>query len=152
MLKTEERLIGRYVYRVSQLGFTAGRQMLVRLTKALGPVLARMLEGASLATGKLSVSGMSTASVAGALYELAERLTEADLEYACAVFGMQTVVVIDGRTPQLDKAFQELHFAGAYDEMIKWLGFCLEVNYSGFTSALGGLSAVVPPVAIAQRA
>jgi hypothetical protein len=136
-LETKSKRIGRCEYQVTQLGFKAGRAAMVRLTKVLGPIFGRLLDGSD---GK----SVSAQGVAGALYELSERLSEDDLSYLCELFGDKTIAVMDdGRRPSLVPKFMEEHFAGHYGEMIKWLVFCLEVNYGDFIADFGALSGVV---------
>jgi hypothetical protein len=132
-LEVKERQIGRATYRVTQLGFKAGRAAMVRLTKLLGPVLSRSLEGAN---GR----ALSVAGLAGGVLELSERLSEQDLTYFCELFGEKTELVLDdGKRPILLPAYQETWFAGQYQELFQWLAFCVEVNYADFFGAFRSL-------------
>lgn len=81
-------------------------------------------------------------TVSKALTELASRLTVDDLEYVVREFGQTTQVAVDlgekgtGLVP-LNTERQELHFAGRYGQMFRWIGFCLEVNYRDFFKGSG---------------
>jgi len=135
-LETKSRVIGRYEYKVTQLGFKKGNATWVRLLKVLGPALGKLLEtGANL-------KSMNVAALSGPLAELAMTLTEEDLNYFCEVFGEATVVEVSAdKKPILVPKVQETHFAGQYGEMLKWLAFCVEVNYSDFMGAFAGPAA-----------
>jgi hypothetical protein len=124
VIETIKREIEGHTYHLHQLGAKQGRQMLVRLTKVLGPSLGRLAE---LDQERLSEG------VAGAIYELSDHLTEADLDWVCETFGKRTDLELEGgKTILLDLEAQELHFAGRYGAMVRWLGACLEVNFRDF--------------------
>jgi hypothetical protein len=98
--------------------------MLVRLTKILGPSVGRLAEITNDKMGE---------AIAGAIFELSDHLTEEDLDWICEKFGRQTEVELGGKKLEiLDLDMQEIHFAGEYGLMIKWLGACLEVNFQDF--------------------
>lgn len=144
MLETRDRLIGNHRYHVRQLGAGEARKLLVRLTKALGPVLGAMLEDMGGVSGNQAATikrlqDMNVRSVAKALERLAGQLREEDLEYLCRVLGGATEVETeDGKRLQLTLERQELHFRGGHlAEMFKWLAFGLEVQYADFFSAFG---------------
>ncbi len=128
-LETKARTIGRFEYRVTQLGFKRGNATWIRLLKVLGPVLGKLLEGGGF-------KGIGVEGLSGGLSALAENLTQEDLEYFCEVFGESTIVHVSAdKDPVLLPKYQETHFAGQYGEMLKWLAFCVEVNYSDFFAA-----------------
>lgn len=132
-LKQEERRIGDVTYRVTQLGVTPGKKLLVRLVKLIGPVIAKGADGAS---ESVSLRGPGLARM---ILEFCERLTLEDLDEFCSVLSAQTEYSVgDGRWLVLKNQF-ELHFAGKYDELFQWLAFALEVQFGGFFSVLGGL-------------
>ena len=126
--------------------------MLVRLVRVLGPVVGALMEGAAskMTSGPKGsktkpVAAMDKSARLGAileadpatvskvLTELGSRLTEEDLEYFASVFGATTQVEREpGKLLPLTLQDQEIHFAGRFGEMFRWLGFCLEVNYSDF--------------------
>ena len=110
--ETVERKIGRYVYRVNQLGAKEGGRAFVRLLKLVG-----------------GAAGGVEGGIAGAIEGIAKNVSEADFDWATDLFAKHTEVVLDnGKRPQLDDVFDS-HFVGHYSEMFKWLGFAVEVNY-----------------------
>lgn len=176
MLKSQSRVIGNHTYRVRQLGASEGRKMLVRLVKALGPVLAALLratKGQKLPPAKVEESTEATPpeateeappevpkgwsimdtkleDLAGALEVFCTRLSEADVDYLVSTLGPCTEVILpDGRVQALTLDVQEMHFAGSYGEMFKWLGFALETNYSDF---LGKSNAVMEALTRMEKA
>lgn len=135
MIETIPKTIEGHSYRLHQLGAKDGRHMLVRLTKVLGPSLGRL---ADADRSRLSES------IAQAIYELSVHMTEEDLDWVCETFGKRTELELEGGALKvLDLELQELHFAGRYGAMVKWLGACLEVNFQDFfdTVASAGESA-----------
>lgn len=159
MLQTESRTIGSTTYHVRQLGAGDARRLLVRLTKAVGPVLGAVLEEAAGssnvpvpkdAKGLAALSGfaVSRKGISRALQELSVRLTESDLEFAVKLLGGTTEIETDaGKQVPLTLERQELHFAGRMGEMFRWLAFALEVNYRDFFPVAGtGESSDLPGV------
>ena len=133
-LEVKEKKIGRAVYRVEQLGTRKGRPAMVRLTKLLGPIMGKLLEGGD---GK----SVTTSGLAGALTELSDRISTEDLDHFCELFGEKTELVLDdGKRPVLLLPYQESWFAGHYGEMMQWLAFCAEVNFGDFFGAFKGLA------------
>lgn len=143
----QTRLIDGFEYEVTQLGFTEGRRALVRLIRAIGPTLGKALQNVD---NKLDFSKIKNledvkVSVAGQIVEeLSTCLTDEHLDYFCKVFGDNTLVSVSpanraNKVP-LDMQWQERHFQGNYTSFFKWLWFCLEVNFAGFTDGLGALS------------
>ncbi len=125
MRTPETRVIDGISFEVTPLGFTAGRKLFVRLSKALGPALAHLAGGApSLAALDLP------RAVASAL----ESLTDADLDWASEILGDCTRVWEDdaSKKPFLDKSHRESLFSGRILLFFRWLAFALEVNYSDF--------------------
>lgn len=142
MLETSSKEIGSrgFTYHVTQLPSKKARNTLVRLVRIFGPVLGRLVEGYQGTKGKKATAAavldaVDGASVSSALSELAARLTEAELDHACTVFGEYTEISSD-EDPESRKKLttqaQELHFAGNTAELFEWLGFALEVNFSDF--------------------
>jgi len=135
-IEAREKRIGEHTYRVTQFGAKQGRGLLVRLLKLAGPSLGATLS--SLAQGKhTEVEAALAAGLSQGLYELAERLNEAEVGSVLDDFAKQTVVVIGDREPRLSDVF-DAHFAGKYDEMLLWARFCLEVNYASFFGGSNG--------------
>ena len=136
MIETVAKEIDGQTYHLHQLGAKDGRHMLVRLTKVLGPSLGRLAEISLPEKGeRLPPGGRKSLgeAVAGALFELSATITEADLDWICQTFGGRTEVDLEGgKRILLDLEAQELHFAGRFGTMIRWLGACLEVNFRDF--------------------
>ena len=131
MLETEQKLIGNTTYHVRQLASGEARKTLVRLTKAVGPVLGALLEdmggpqGAKKSAVIRSVMDMDTRQLSKTLSAMSAQLQEEDLA--------TQVETEAGKLLQLTKERMEIHFAGGHLlEMFHWLGFCLEVNYRDF--------------------
>lgn len=122
MLRSETKEIEGSVYHVRVLGATEGRKMLVRLMRVLGPALGEFLVNRKGET-------LSDSDVLPAIAILGQRLTEEDLEYVVAKFAEATEIEKEGRRVILSK-IQELHFAGNYVAMFKWIWFCLQTNFS----------------------
>jgi len=125
-----EKTIGEHRYQVTLLGAKAGRSMLVRLTKLLGPATASFIEGMLHAKGDLTAS---LAMGAGdAIREVTQRLSDADLTAISDELSKLTIVVLDEqRSISLDKIYDD-HFAGRYGDLAAWLAFALEANFSSF--------------------
>lgn len=167
--KIRSRTIGNHTYHVRPLGSTAGGKLLIRLTKLAGPAVAALLadirpgkalEQVRKAKAQAKAQGgaeeakvdaavergwsildQDASGLAMALREFVFRLEENDLEYLTSVLGMTTEVELpDGKRLPLTKERQELHWAGNYGEMFRWLGFALEVNYSGFFGSWGSIT------------
>ena len=122
--KTEEKRIGEFTYRVTQLDAITGRGAFTRLMKVGGPAIAKLDEGVGAAFG-----------------ELCTRLEVEDVHYFCDLFAKQTEVVQpDGKAPQLSDIFL-FHFAGRYLEMMQWLTFAMKANFGSFFGGAGALVA-----------
>jgi hypothetical protein len=135
-IEARDRRIGEHTYRVTQFGAKQGRGLLVRLLKLAGPSLGATLS--SLAQGKhTEVEAALAAGLSQGIFELAERLNEAEVGAVLDDFAKQTVVVMGDREPRLSDMF-DAHFAGRYDEMLLWARFCLEVNYASFFGGSSG--------------
>lgn len=136
--ETKEKVIDGRTYKVTLLGAKAGRAMLVRLTKLLGPAVASFVEGTLHAKGGATES--LTSGFAEAVRELTNRLSEAEFAAICDELSKQTAVVIDDerehREPQLNNIFDD-HFSGRYGAMLQWLAFSLEANFASFFGASG---------------
>lgn len=137
MLKTEQRTVGSTAFKVTQLGASAGMQLMVRLTKVLGPVLGELAKGGD-SNGATNLMDVRGDALAGALQQLATHLTYEDLEYVCETLGAMTEIEMEGgKWVRLNRAMREIHFAGNYGELFRWLAFALEVNYSSFFGESG---------------
>lgn len=135
-IDTRERTIGEHTYRVTKFGAKQGRALLVRIVKLTGPSLGAALS--ALAKGNRGdVEAAIAQGLSGGLYELAERLTEAEVGSVLDDFAKYTVVVIGEKEPRLSDVFDH-HFAGCYDEMLAWAAFVLECNYGSFFAGANG--------------
>lgn len=147
---TQRKTIDGYVYEVTQLGFREGRHTLTRLIHFLGPTLAKTLKGVDggLKVSEIkNLSNIKLAVVSALIEELSHSINDDDLDHFCQIFGDTTLVSVDLKHKDnlvpLDLEHQEIHFKGEYGRFFKWLWFCLEVNYAGFTSGLTDLAARV---------
>lgn len=125
MRKEKESIINGRRIRVTQLGFEEGMDLLVLLTKALGPSLGALAADSN--------------QIAPALSEFAKQLNQQDLKYVVATLAKSTRINREAdKWPILEP---EVDLAGEYGFGFKWLGFALETNYGDFLgeSGLGGL-------------
>lgn len=138
MIEEKTKTIGNNLYTVRQLSASEGRKMLMFLTRKLGAAFGTLIEG--LGGGKAtvqSVMDMDMEVLAKAIREFVLTLEGNELDHLCEVFGKCTRLSFLGpdgtrREVPLTLENQELQFMGKYLEMFKWLGFCLEVNFSDF--------------------
>lgn len=130
----EDKQIGAYTYKVTQLDAIQGIEVLTRFVNIVGPALASAdTKDAALALAK-------------AFGDLSTKLTAEDVKYFVGKFSKLTTVsggdLKAGHEPQLDTIFAA-HFAGRYLDLFKWLAFCFEVNFRSFFTesgaSLGGL-------------
>lgn len=136
-IEAREKRIGDHVYRVTLHGTKAGLKLLVRVTKILGPGAGSFIGG--LGRDAIGLDGALANGAAEALHDFAARLNETEVLGIADEFARQTVVVVDSETePRLCDIFDD-HFAGRYDLLLQWLGFCLEVNYGSFFVARSGV-------------
>lgn len=120
-LETKSKTIGETTYHVTQLPSEPARKFSVRLFKVAGPAMVFAYKD----------------NIQDALISLAQNLEEEDLERAVDLFlnvGQVEFTTSKGR-PRLDKDMANIHFAGKTHELLQLIGFCLEVNYSGFLGA-----------------
>ena len=125
MITPKTRLIGKNTYTVTPLSAIPGRRVFVRLAKVLGPAVAK---GAS-------VKGDDSQATIEAFAGLMGALSEDDIDFFCDTFAASTTVRLNGKEPDLAGIF-DLHFAGNYLEMFRWLAFCVEVNFGDFFAGL----------------
>lgn len=140
MFQTDEKQIGGYKYRVTQLDALKGRRAFTRLMKVVGPAIGE------LASGKAD-------DIAPALEKLVTRLSEDDVDHFCDLFARVTSVsggdLKEGLSPQLDSIFAA-HFSGRYLEMAQWLIFCFQVNFASFFAGAASLLGQAAPRARAS--
>lgn len=116
MRKEKESTLNGKRIKVTQLGFEEGMDLLVVLTKALGPSLGALASDAK--------------QIAPALSEFAKQLNTNDLKYVVNTLAKSTRINREGdKWPLLEP---EVDLAGEYGFLFKWLGFALETNYGGF--------------------
>jgi hypothetical protein len=135
MIKSEQKAIGDrgYTYTVRQFGAREGGRMLVFLGKLLGKPIGDAVSGGKsldLETAGRVISG------------LADAVSEQDFDHLVNSFAKHTDVT--GGTygakslPLHTEGVLDLHFAGAYGELLQWLAFAVEANYASFFAGLGG--------------
>lgn len=123
MRKEKEAVLKGSKFKVTQLGFADGMELLTTLGNILGPTLATSKDTSSTTfmVGDI-IARLSFVEVASITDKLA-RTTRIERE--------------PGRWPVLEP---EVDLAGDYDLTVRWLKFALEVNYGDFFGA-GGLLA-----------
>lgn len=146
--ETKTREIGQFRYKVTQLKARRGHRVLERISRTILPALGTAADNIGAKPGD-AVPGLGDLKK-GALAEAAMKL--------CAGFDDETLNWLVGQlqdsvqyqTPELRAAtpdgFVPLgpdlwddHFAGAYVDEFKLLGFVLEHNFADFFEAIGGL-------------
>ncbi len=129
----QSKKIGTTIYTVTPFGARRGRAVLFQLTKLLGGAM-----GALAGDGGIS-DAVSTWSATA---------REEDFEAVCMALEGCTEITIDVSATLPVKqplvAWFDTHFVGKYDEMLAWLVFALEVNFSSFFA--GSLVAGVLPL------
>jgi hypothetical protein len=128
-IETRERRIGDHTYRVTQFGAKQGRAMLVRLVKLGGPGVGSFVGGVGRGDAMESALALG---VGDALHDLAGRLNEAEIASMMDEFAKFTVLVQSADVELRLSDILDDHFAGAYDEMLQWVRFALEVNFASF--------------------
>lgn len=129
-IEKHTRQIGQFTYETATLDAIKGRRAFVRLFNTIGNVLS----GAD-----------STLDVAS---NVMSKLTAADLDHFCDLFGAVTTVTggdYGDKTPLLVAQTFQNHFAGNYLDMAEWLAFCIEVNFGNFFDGIQGLIQRVAP-------
>lgn len=146
MRKEKETTIEGTKFKVTQIGFEDGIELMTMLYKSLGPSIGAMLAGLDKKPGEdLGSTNVSMGAVSNALGELAKRLNAADLKHVVHTLAKATLIEREpGKWPTLEP---EVDLAGDYGLMFKWLAFALEVNYGNF---LGGAGLVAKAAGLAQ--
>jgi hypothetical protein len=115
MLKTKEAIIDGKNFKVTQLGYSDGVELLTKL---------------------LSMAGMAFENGAGkesfSLGRLASNLKASDLKIIVEKLANRTLIEREAGSDKWPKLEPEVDLAGDYNLMFKWLKFALEVNYGGF--------------------
>lgn len=136
-IESRETTIGGTTYRVTQLGTKRGTSLLVRLVRLLGPGVGSLVGG----LGRTDVNSLDSALAVGvddAMHDLAMRLDDKEVQLVLEEFAKLTAVV---QSDEIELRLWDIyddHFAGRYDEMLRWAKFCMEVNFSSFFAAQSG--------------
>lgn len=146
MITTDKKEIDGYTYEVTQLGNKKGRRLMVRLFKLVGPAAAEFLAALGGKDGKdmKSIGDLSTESLANAVADFADRITEDELDHIVETLAAKTRVnqAGGGAMADLSSDVQDQLWAGSNTTMFKWLAFALEHNYRDFFGGLGSLGAL----------
>lgn len=132
--RVKEKTIGKHRYRVALFGARQGQRMLTKLTKKAAPVLGALAEA-----GTLSGAGLGKAAEA-----LGAQLSEEDFDSIAAEFADVTDVKVGDKWPRLSHVYDE-HFAGNYAELLEWLKFAIEANYSDFLGRVANIVSAQSP-------
>lgn len=130
MRKEKEAIISGTKFKVMQLGFADGMELLTNLGRIVGPALS---------------DPQKTANSAAMIGDIIGRLSYGELASITDKLAKSTRIEREpGKWPVLEP---ELDLAGNYDLTLRWLKFSLEVNYGDFFVAGGLLHDVISPVA-----
>jgi hypothetical protein len=135
-----EREIDGVTYRTVPLGFAQGLPILKRLMDIAAPALAATLragdggKAATAAEKKRQLAAMG----AGLMAVLPSTLQTEDLTTFAKAFGAQSSYLNDdAKWCSLAKdADRNLHFTQRYMPFLRWLIFCVEVNFASFFSGI----------------
>lgn len=126
MRKEKEQTISGTRFKVIQLGFADGMELLTSLGRLVGPALS----GTNKDANPTAIIG-----------DIVGRLSYAEIINITDKLAKTTRIEREpGRWPVLEP---EVDLAGNYDLTLRWLGFALEVNYGDFFAAGGLLSGVI---------
>jgi len=155
-LPSEKKTINGRQYEVTQLPYTLGHKLLLRLWRVLGPAFAEGIARTPGISGDEEVSLDNLQALAPAfaalVKTLARDLTEEDFDFVVGTLALYTKVYDNkgAMRPLADE--MEFLFAGNYGELFDWLGFALKVNYSGFFSGQGTVAGLLRRVEAAKTA
>jgi hypothetical protein len=128
MRKEQESTINGIKFKVTQLGFSEGMELLTTLGRIVGPAL-------SIAKKVASPTAM--------IGDIISRLSYVELSSITDKLAKTTRIEREpGRWPVLEP---EVDLAGNYDLTLRWLKFALEVNYGDFFAEGGLLADVISP-------
>jgi hypothetical protein len=112
MRKEKEMTIKNQRFKVTQLGFADGMELLTTLGKLLGPAVS---------------SGKGSSNPMALMGDVVARLNYNELASLTDKLAKTTRIEREpGKWPNLEP---EVDLAGQYDLTLRWLGFALEVNY-----------------------
>jgi hypothetical protein len=129
MRKEKEAIINGTKFKVTQLGFADGMELLTMLGRIVGSTISQPNNANAVSMLGDIISRLSFSEVAS-ITEKLTRTTRIEREA--------------GRWPVLEP---EVDLAGNYDLTLRWLKFALEVNYGDFFVAGGLLHDVINPTA-----
>jgi len=130
MLKSDTREIGGKRYCVTQLAAEPGQRLFFQLAKLIGPSVAALLR-------EWQGKEVTPDTVAAALSEFVQTLTYAQFrDFVDTFMGSTDVLGEDDKRVKL-LSMKALAFAGDYGSLMKWVAFCLEVNYASFFGDMG---------------
>jgi hypothetical protein len=118
----QEREIDGVMYEAWPLPFRVGMPLLKRTLDIIAPIGSAVMAGGDKAVFDV----------------LPTAFTDSDVSRFAKAFGANARVKEGDAWIPLMEAKQDLHFAGAYPRFMKWLLFCMEVNFSGFTDGETG--------------
>jgi len=126
MRKEKDTTIKGKNFKVTQLGFTDGMELLTTLGQLIGPAISD------------SKNGKNPISLMG---DVVSRLSFTDIQRLTEKLAKTTRIEREsGKWPMLEP---EVDLAGQYDLTLRWLGFALEVNYGDFFAEGGLLESIV---------
>lgn len=130
MRKEKETIINGTKFKVMQLGFADGMELLTALGRIVGPALS---------------DPQKNSNSAAMIGDIISRLSYGEMASITDKLAKTTCIEREpGRWPILEP---EVDLAGNYDLTLRWLKFALEVNYGDFFAAGGLLNDVINPVA-----
>jgi hypothetical protein len=130
MRKEKEAIINGIKFKVTQLGFADGMELLTTLGRIIGPALS---------------DASKTQNAAAMIGDILGRLSFVEITNITDKLARTTRIEREpSRWPLLEP---EVDLAGNYDLTLQWLKFALEVNFGDFFVAGGLLHDVISPVA-----
>jgi hypothetical protein len=131
MRKEKESTINGIKFKVTQLGFADGMELLTTLGRIIGPAIS---------------DSKKVTSPAAMIGDIISRLSYPEIAAITDKLAKTTRIEREpGRWPILET---EVDLAGNYDLTVRWLRFALEVNYGHFFAAGGLLEDVINPAAV----
>jgi hypothetical protein len=120
MIKTQETIIDGKNFKVTQLGYSDGVELLTKLLSIAGNAFEKAQDKESFSLGRL-----------------ASNLKANDLKLIIDKLAQRTLIERESGSDKWPKLEPEADLAGDYNLMFKWCKFALEVNYGGFFSEVG---------------
>ena len=134
MRKEKEQTINGVKFKITQLGFADGMELLTNLGRLIGPALSDTRQ-------VLNPTAM--------IGDIISRLSFSELAHISDRLAKSTRIEREpGRWPVLEP---EVDLAGCYDLTMRWLGFALEVNYGDFFAEGALLSGVISRAALSKE-